>query len=139
MTDWRCALFCFVAHVCKMLSSIFICHDFTCIYVQVFRHFLTFSICSVFFMCRVDFHALTQDPSRVVREGPRSILDPLKNGFPPYLLKSILGIGIAYYCLFVAYYCYWTVLLNLLDTCWIPVGYLLAFSLQVVSLYQCHH
>ena len=46
-----------------------------------------------------DFHILTQDPSRMVREGLWSILDPLKASFSPYIVLNILGIGIAYYCL----------------------------------------
>ena len=37
----------------------------------------------------VDSHILTRDPSRMVREGLRSILDPLKNSCFPYeFLKS---------------------------------------------------
>ncbi len=47
-----------------------------------------------------DYDALTQDPSRKVRERPRSIPNPLKQCFS-HILKNTLGIGIAYYC-------YWT-------------------------------
>ena len=46
------------------------------------------------------FDVLTQDPSRKVREGLRSIPNPLKTAEKTCTLETnILGIGIAYYCL----------------------------------------
>ena len=42
-----------------------------------------------------DSHILTRDPSRMVREGLRSLLDPLKNCCS-HDFEKILGIGIAY-------------------------------------------
>ena len=51
-------------------------------------------------MC-VDFNILTHDASRKVREGLRSMLDPRTNKHAHILKNKTLGIGIAYYCLFL--------------------------------------
>ena len=54
-----------------------------------------------FWFC-FDSHILTQDPSRVVREGLRSILDPLNKGNCPYIETNcwvlVLPINV-YYCI----------------------------------------
>ena len=48
-----------------------------------------------------DSHILTREPSRMVREGLRSILDldPLNKCVFQYICLELLGIGIAYNCL----------------------------------------
>ena len=53
------------------------------------------------------FDVLTQDPSRVVWEGPRRIPNPLTKIICP-VEKTKLGIGIAYYSPLLLLDCYWT-------------------------------
>ena len=57
---------------------------------------LTFIYKHLFFF---DSHILTRDPSRMVREGLRSIIDPLNKYVVHIVFKKVLGIGIANYCL----------------------------------------
>ena len=79
--------------VCTQENLLCIHKRISCVYTRDFDEILTI------FWLLFDSHILTRDPSRKVREGLRSIINPLKTYCFPSMFLNILGIGIAYYCL----------------------------------------